>query len=162
GVGQDATQVFNRRWLMKPGSIQADPFGRTTDKARMNPGYQNPGLDRPAGPIDPEIGLLSLQTARGEPLALLANYSLHYVGGVEPLSADYFAAFAERVKVLLKAQDVKPAFVGILSNGTSGDINNVNFSGAAPKRREPYEQIRVVAHDVADTALQACKKIEYR
>jgi hypothetical protein len=44
GVGQDAAQVFNRRWKMKPGSIAADPFGQLTDTVKMNPGYQNPGL----------------------------------------------------------------------------------------------------------------------
>ena len=39
----------------------------------------------PAGPTDPEITLLSVQTPEGKPVALLANYSLHYVGGLPPL-----------------------------------------------------------------------------
>src|SRR5262245_48169930 len=49
-VGKDPTQVFNRRWKMKPGTIDADPFGRTTDTVKMNPGYQHKGLVEPAGP----------------------------------------------------------------------------------------------------------------
>jgi hypothetical protein len=162
GTGSNARQVFNRRWHRQHPFIPRDPFGRTTDKVQMNPGYQAKGLVKPAGPIDPTVSLLSVQSLDGRPIALLANYSLHYVGGVEPLSADYFGAFAERIKQLLKAQDTKPAFVGIMSNGTSGDINNINFGEAAPKRQGPYEQIRVVAHDVADTALQAYRKIEHR
>src|SRR5262245_23098881 len=48
-VGKDPTQVFNRRWFMKPGHIRADPFGGLNDKVMMNPGYQNPGLEKPAG-----------------------------------------------------------------------------------------------------------------
>ena len=48
----------------------------------MNPGYQNPGLVEPAGPTDPDVSVLSVATADGKPLALLANYSLHYVGGL--------------------------------------------------------------------------------
>ncbi len=159
GVGHNSRQVFNRRWHRKHDLIPPDPFGRTTDKVQMNPGYQAPGLVKPAGPIDPVVSVLSVQSAKGRPIALLANYSLHYVGGVEPLSADYFGMFAERIKQLLEADD---SFVGILSNGTSGDINNVNFAGALPKGRASGEQARVVADDVAATALAAYRKIVYR
>src|SRR5262245_2502910 len=155
GVGKDPTQVFNRRWKMKPGTIAADPFGRLTDQVKMNPGYQNPGLVEPAGPIDPDVSVLSVQSPDGRPIALLANYSLHYVGGVSPLSADYFGAFAERIGQLLKVERTEPPFVGILSNGTSGDINNINFAGAGPGKRAEYEQIRVVADSVAQAAFSA-------
>src|SRR5262245_40240501 len=34
-VGKDETQLFNRRWKMKPGTIAADPFDRTTDQVKM-------------------------------------------------------------------------------------------------------------------------------
>lgn len=159
GVGRDATQLFNRRWKMKPGTIAADPFGATTDAVKMNPGYQNPGLVEPAGPIDPDVSILSLQTREGKPIALLTNYSLHYVGGVSPLSADYFGVFAERIGQLLGADK---DFVGIMSNGTSGDINNVNFSAAPPPKRAEFEQIRIVADSVAKAAHEAYKQIKHR
>jgi neutral ceramidase len=162
GVGKDPTQVFNRRWKMKPGSIVADPLGGTSDRVKMNPGYQNPGLLEPAGPTDPDVSVLALRSPEGRPIALLANYSLHYVGGVPPLSADYFGAFAERIAQLVGAEKAEPAFVGVLSNGTSGDINNVNFAGAAPGRRTPYEQIRLVADSVARAACTAYEKMEFR
>lgn len=162
GVGRDATQVFNRRWKMKPGSISADPFGRLTDTVKMNPGYQNPDLVEPAGPIDPDVSVLSLRTREGKPLALLANYSLHYVGGVQPVSADYFGAFAERIAELLKVEKTDPPFLGILSNGTSGDINNVNYAGSAPGKRAEFEQIRIVADSVARAAYAAYQQIEHR
>ena len=65
---------------------------------------------------------------------MLANYSLHYVGGLPAISADYFAAFARELTTRLSATDAryagKPAFVGLMSNGTSGDINNVNYIGS--------------------------------
>jgi neutral ceramidase len=161
GFGKEPGQVFNRRWKMKPGSIQADPFGRLNDLVKMNPGYKNPGLVEPAGPIDPEVAVLSVRSREGRPIALLANYSLHYVGGVEPLSADYFGAFAERIGQLLKVEK-DDGFVGIMSNGTSGDINNVDFANAAPGKREPFEQVKVVADAVAKAALAAEQKITYR
>jgi hypothetical protein len=128
----------------------------------MNPGYQAKGLIEPAGPIDPDVSILSVQSKDGRPIALLANYSLHYVGGVEPLSADYFAAFAERIGQLLKADEKEPRFVGIMSNGTSGDINNINFAGPAPTGRKPYEQIRIVADSVAKAAFEAYQTIQHR
>jgi hypothetical protein len=161
GVGKDPTQVFNRRWKMKPGSMAADPFGRLTDQVKMNPGYQNPGMAEPAGATDPDVSILFLRSPKGQPIALLANYSLHYVGGVQPLSADYFGAFAERMGVLLKAEKTDPPFVGIMSNGTSGDVNNINFAGT-PARRAEYEQIRLVADSVARAAFEAYQKLEHR
>jgi len=162
GVAQDPTQVFNRRWKVKPGTLLADPFGRSDDKVKMNPGYQNAGLDEPAGPIDPDVSILSVRTPAGRPIALLANYSLHYVGGLPPLSADYYGAFADRTAALLEVGDANPPFVGIMSNGTSGDINNVNFAGPAPGIRRPGEQIRVVADSVAKAALAAYRRVEHR
>jgi hypothetical protein len=162
GVAQDPTQVFNRRWKMKPGTILTDPFGKSGDKVKMNPGYQNPGLAEPAGPIDPDVSILSVRTPAGRPIALLANYSLHYVGGLPPLSADYYGAFAERIAALLAVGDTTPPFVGIMSNGTSGDINNVNVAGPAPGIRTPGEQIRLVADSVAKAALAAYRRVEHR
>ncbi|MGF1579537.1 MAG: hypothetical protein ACFCD0_09255 [Gemmataceae bacterium] len=161
-VGKDETQVYNRRWLMKSGVLNPDPFGKTTDKVRMNPGYQHEGLVKPAGPIDPSISIVSVQSVKGRPIGLLANYSLHYVGGVTPLSADYFGAFAERMAQLLKAEDKERPFVGMMSNGTSGDINNINYGGPRPNRRRPYEQIRVVANSVAEATLEAYKTINHK
>src|SRR5262249_35902281 len=111
--------------------------------------------------IDPEISLLSVQAPDGRPIALLANYSLHYVGGVPALSADYFALFAERVAAHLGAGKADPPFVGILSNGTSGDINNVNFGKAGPGQKAAGEQARLVAESVARAAFAAYKGIKH-
>ncbi|MFN4259607.1 MAG: hypothetical protein ACK4RK_09930 [Gemmataceae bacterium] len=149
GVGREPNQVFNRRWKMKPGPALANPFGGV-DQVRMNPPRLSPDLIEPAGPTDPEISFLTVQSRDGRPIALLANYSLHYVGGVRPgdISADYFAVFADRIQQLLGADRLDPPFVGMLCNGTSGDINNNNY--AAPgEKRQPYEQMRRVAHAVA-------------
>ena len=162
-VGNNPHQVFNRRWFMRPGFDYTDPFDAGTDKVRMNPPRGSSKLLKPAGPIDPEVPVLAVQAADGRPLALLANYSLHYVGGVPAnmLSADYFGEFANQITQLVGAENAEPAFVGIMSNGTSGDINNVNFFEAGV-RREPLEQIRLVASDVARSAYQAYKRIEYQ
>jgi hypothetical protein len=161
-VGREATQVFNRRWRLKPGKVPANPFG-TVDQVQMNPPPGSPNLVEPAGPIDPEISLLAVETADGRPLALLANYSLHYVGGTGPtdVSADYFAMFADRVQQLLQADRLDPPFVGMMSNGTSGNINNIDFQHPRPGQ-PAYEQMRLVAHRVAGEAVRVYRQIEFR
>lgn len=156
GVVDQPGHVFNRRWLMKPGTELFNPFGEP-DKAKMNPG-NSPNLLEPAGPVDPQIAFVALETADGRPLGLLANYSLHYVGGTGPkhISADYFAVFADRVQQLLQADRLDPPFVAAMSNGTSGNINNVNFAVPRP-RKQPYEQMRLVADDCAKAV---CKEYQ--
>lgn len=158
------TQLFNRRWKMKPGTIGPDPFGRDKDLVRMNPGQGNPNLIESAGPVDPDVSILSVQGTDGQPIALLANYSLHYVGGVAGpvLSADYFGMFAERIQQLVAPQQTNPPFVGIMSNGTSGDVNNVNFALKNPPKRQPYEQMRLVADSIAQTAFSAYQTIQHQ
>lgn len=163
GSAQAPDQVFNRRWLMKAGTVLRDPFNRTNDQVKMNPGVANPNLLEPAGPIDPEVMFISLEHTNGKPLALLANYSLHYCGGVGGgvISADYFGMFADRIQELLGADRQDPPFVGAMANGTSGDINNVNFRSGQAKQA-PFGQMRLVANRVAEAVHQARQKIEHR
>lgn len=149
-------EVFNRRWFLKPGKMPLNPFGKL-DLVKMNPGTSPEVLDRPAGPIDPDLTVISVQNERRKPLALFANYSLHYVGGVGPaeISADYFGEFSRLMPSRLRADN---DFTAMMSNGTSGDINNIPFLVNRPPR-EPYEQIRIVAQKAADTAWLAQQKI---
>lgn len=157
----EPSQLFNRRWLLKPGETAEDPFGGRTDRVKMNPGYSNPQVERPGGTIDPQVSILSVKSIDGRPIALLANYSLHYVGGTSGpvVSADYFGEFATRVARHIRAQS--PAFVGIMSNGTSGDVNNVNFSLKSGPKREPFEQMGVVAEVVAQAVAKVYDGIVY-
>jgi neutral ceramidase len=161
GVGSEPTQVFNRRWTLKDTSKLVDPFGRP-DRVQMNPARASDNLVEPSGPTDPQVGVLSLRTADDRPLALLANYSLHYVGGVPggEISADYYGVFAERVRQLLGAEGGQPPFVGMMSNGTSGNINNINFREAGTTQ-QPYDQIKIVAERVAAEAARVAGEIEY-
>ncbi|MBW3542363.1 MAG: neutral/alkaline non-lysosomal ceramidase N-terminal domain-containing protein [Planctomycetes bacterium] len=175
GVTQVPEELFNRRWFMKAGGIVPNPFGETTDRVRMNPPRGSELLDRPAGPTDPDVSVIAVRTAGGRPIALLANYSLHYVGGIPPggVSADYFGEFARLVEDKLAGaasvsarsdtapDENAPPVVGMLSNGTSGDVNNINFRDPQPAKK-PFEQMRAVAKRVADAALGVCERMQYR
>ncbi len=111
--------VFNRRYHMRNGQVH------------FNPGVGNPDVMRPAGTTDPEFTLCYVESSAGEPLAVLGNYALHYVGtdtGAE-ISADYFGHFFRAIQHLLG-----PQTVGLLFNGASGNINNTNVFKPWPHR----------------------------
>jgi neutral ceramidase len=154
--------LSNRRWSLKEGTMPPNPFGGI-DKVKMNPGAGSPNLLEPAGPTDPTISILALREPDGKPIAVLSSYSLHYVGGVGPghISADYYGMYCRRLERLMQPEPQDPPVVAIMSNGTSGDVNNISFRQPRP-RREPYAHMQAVADDVADKVLQAIGTAEYR
>lgn len=137
-AGDCGGEVHNRRWHMKDGSV------------RMNPGHQNPDALRPAGPTDPQLGLMILRTPAGAPLAALGNLSLHYVGVREDhnvVCADYFAAFGRALNRFAGVDFVCP-----LSNGTFGDVNNIDAAGPPRTSQGLTFEIERVANVVAAEA----------
>jgi hypothetical protein len=162
GKIDEPSEVFNRRWYVLDTSLLTNPFGGI-DRVRMNPPRGSAALDRPAGPTDPEISFLSVQSRDGRPIALLANYSLHYVGGVRSgeVSADYFGYFARFMEKKLGATDQTPPFVGILSNGTSGDVNNINFAQPSKRKYQRYEKMQEVAEKVSSRVAEAHQKLDF-
>ena len=139
--GDVREEVHNRRWHMKDGTT------------RMNPGYMNPDAICPAGPTDPQLGLLiARDPVTKVPLALYANLALHYVGTSNGLaiSADYFEYFASAMQRIAGAD-----FMVILANGTQGNINNCDFTRPQRTSRTPYQQIERVANVVAAEAWKA-------
>ena len=154
GVAPKPEYCENRRWLMKPGALGPNPFGELGDRAAM---HGRPAKDRirTTGTIDPGLSILSVQHADGRPLAMLANYSVHYGGMVRGnVSADYFGFFAARMSELLDRKDDRPPFVAMMSNGTSGDINRAPGGD--------FEGMKKVGHGVAATAMEVYRKIEHR
>lgn len=154
--------VFNRRWFMKPGTMPENPFGKF-DQVKMNPPAGSANLLEPAGPNDPTVSIIAAREPNGAPIGLFATYSLHYVGGVGDgaISADYFAVFANHLARLMDAEHQDPPFVAMIANGTSGDINNINFRTPRPGKK-PYEQMRYVAEDVAAKVKDRIAALPYR
>ncbi len=163
---EEPGEVYNRRWFLKPGTMDRNPLGGY-DKVRTNTGHN---LLKPAGPTDPEVCVVDVRTRRGYALGLIANYSLHYVGGIPKVkgdkgravgmaSADYYGEFARIMPFRYGGSKRSKKFVAMMTNGTSGDINNYDFFGKRPPRA-PFEQVRIVASKTADAALRAVKKID--
>ena len=162
GTGRVPQHVFNRRIRLRSDSNYTNLLGHTGDGAKMNWSSPSPEDQEFAGPVDPEVFVLALRHTDGRPLAVFANYSLHYVGevGAGHLSADYYGEFCDRITDRLGAARQDPPFVPILSNGTSGDINNVDFRQPRPQR-PPYAQIRRVAEDVVVEVVRILNGMKY-
>jgi len=113
-VRQKETLSFNRRYLMRDGTV------------RFNPGFLNPDIVRPVGPTDPEVGMALFRDAEtGGALASLTNFALHLdtVGKYDAYSADYPYYLAESLKRKLGAE-----FVSVFGTGTCGDVNHFDVS----------------------------------
>jgi hypothetical protein len=157
--------VFNRRYVMKPGTMPPDPWGHTSDTVKMNPGQGNANVVKPAGPIDPALPVLAIQDVEGEPIAVLANYTLHYVGGGKgaEISADYFGVWAKMIERewAKSSKPDKPPLVAIMTNGCSGNINNVDVQQRSAQP-SPYHQMNAVARMVANDTLRVLGGIKYQ
>ena len=164
---EEPSEVYNRRWHLKPGTMKPNPFGGFDEVVTNAPRNE---ILKPAGPTDPELSVIDVRTRLGRALGIIANYSLHYVGGVPKViddkgrevgmaSADYFGEFARIMPYRVGGSNPPANFVAMITNGTSGDINNIDFHGTRPPRA-PFEQIRIVAAKAADTAWRAVKKID--
>lgn len=119
GTAEQEGLSFNRRFHMKDGTV------------RFNPGKLNPDIVRPAGPVDPQVGLLLLRrSADGQPLGALTVFALHLdtVGGTE-YSADFPYYLSERLQ-----QQWGQQFVSLFANGTCGDLNHIDVSHSRPQK----------------------------
>lgn len=129
---------FNRRFLMRDGTVV------------FNPGVHNPNIVRPVGPVDPTVTSLLIEDLQGNPIALWANLALHYVGTDDEctISSDYFGFFARCIEEWLGR-----SCTGMLTNGASGDINNVDVTAAVAN--SGTHRAKMVARTVAAAAIQA-------
>jgi len=151
-VAQASKHTHTRVWIRRPDKMLTDPFGEVTVRANMHPGYQNPDAISPVGPSDPALTLLAVQSPEGRPIAVLANYSMHYFGA-PAISADYYGLFAEKIGPLIGAAS---GFVGIMSQGTSGDQHWMDYS--QPK---PNITMDTYAGELAQIAADAYKTIVF-
>ncbi|MEO8661096.1 MAG: LamG domain-containing protein [Bryobacteraceae bacterium] len=153
-VAQAPDHTHNRSWITRPDRIKVDPFGDATIRANMHPGYQNPDFVGPTGPTDPGLTVISIQTTAGKPLAVLTNYSMHYIGGSKGVSADYFGYYCQRLREL---NGGAANFVAIQTQGTSGDQHYMDYSQPA----KPVD-MQTYANELAAIAYAAQKDILYR
>ena len=159
-VADAAEYTALRRWILRPDRVANDPFGNPTVRANMHAGSNWDNVTGESGPEDPDLSLISIQSKQGRPIGLLANFSMHYFSGQQPLSADYFGLFCQGLEAQLGAKqsrDEQP-FVAIMSHGCSGDIWRRDYTKPAPAD----QTIQGYAQGLADIALRAYDTITYQ
>ncbi len=126
GMAKQEGLAFNRRFWMKNGKVV------------FNPGQLNPEIVRPAGPSDPDVGiLLARDRATRQPFAGLTVFAMHLdtVGGTL-MGADY-AYYLEQAQ----RQGFGNEFISAFGLGTCGDINHINVS-----KKEPLSGAKMAEH----------------
>ncbi len=157
GVVDDWEHTHTRRWIRKPDKVITDPFGDPTARANMHPGHESPDVTGPSGPSDPGLSVISVQTAKGKPMAFFANYSMHYFGA-KAISSDYYGAFAQHIAKLMKQSSSEgPEFVAAMTQGTSGDQQWMDYS-----KPRPQITMDAYAEEVAKKAMEAYAKIQHQ
>jgi len=149
---EEPKPLGNRRFWMKDGTV------------RTNPGVLNPDIVKPAGPIDPEVGVMCVEEPGGKTIALLVNYAMHYAG-LSPtekredyymISADYFGIFSKIIQ-RIKGEN----FVAILANGACADV--IMFDAMKPHKRvnKLFGHAERIAALVAAKALWAWNQMKF-
>jgi hypothetical protein len=140
-IGKAEGISFNRRVLDKDG------------KCIWQPAKIDPAVQRPAGPIDPDLGLLVFEAldARPSPIAAYLNFAMHptSVGGGVRISADYPGVLC-RILRERKGADM----IAVFANGCCGNINHTDY--LTGKRRSTDE----LGLALADVATQAWPNLQ--
>ncbi len=131
GEGNAAQFTALRRWVRRPDRIDLDPFGNPTVRANMHSAVDPLQAIGPTGPEDPQLTMIAFETPQGQPIATLANFSMHYFSD-SPISADYFGLFCDGLEKHMRGptstadqsdnDNAAPVPVAIMSHGCSGDI----------------------------------------
>lgn len=148
-----------RRFVCEPGSVGLNPFGEAGERIKSVAGKSSQIIE-PAGPIDPTFSILAVRHTDGSPLAILGNFSVHYVGGYKrgSVSADYFGHYCTALEQSLESSDRHPPVVALMSNGTSGNTGSIQSGG---KPNQPFELMQVAARSFARKTLESIDGLEY-
>ncbi len=143
GIAKQEGLSFNRRFWMKDG------------KVRFNPGRLNTNIVEPAGPIDPDVGiLLARRPAVSEPFAGVTVFAVHSdtVGGTL-FSADYEYFLQQTLRGAFG-----PQFISAFGLGTCGDLNHINVKEADDMKG--FERAEHIGNTLGQTVLAASKHLD--
>ena len=150
--------VLCRRYLMADGYEAKNPVTRKNDIVKTNPFGAEDKIISPAAKTDPELSFLAVKSLDNKWISVLANYSLHYVGDWpdDSITADYFGEFSNQIQEKLVADE---NFVGIMSNGTSGDVNIWDFMNPDRFPKENYAKTKLIGGDLAQKVYEKIENL---
>lgn len=153
--------VLSRRYRMKEGYEAKNPVTGKTDLVKTNPFGAEHLIEGPAGTPDPGVGFLAVKGIDEQWISILGNYSLHYAADwhEDSITADYFGEFADQIREKLKAGD---DFTGIMSNGTSGDINIWDFMNPDRFSKEQFAISKLIGCVLAQKVFEELHKVNWQ
>ncbi|OAI53908.1 hypothetical protein AYO44_15625 [Planctomycetaceae bacterium SCGC AG-212-F19] len=113
GKGLEKSVAFNRRFTMREG------------RTITHPGQGNPDILEPAGPTDPEVGVIGVWDEKQKFLGCVVNFACHATTSPGGISANYIY-YLEKVIQGYYGKDAVVVFL----NGASGDITQVDNQSA--------------------------------
>jgi len=160
GSAQAPEHAVCRRFWMQEDYTPVNPVSGKRDAIKTNPFGVEKQIISPVSSPDPELGFLAVQDLKGEWISILANYSMHYVGDWEngTITADYFGTFSKALKKQLGA---KEDFIGILSNGTSGDINIWDFLKEKNYPEAHFAKSQLIGEDLAAKLIEQIAELNW-
>lgn len=121
--GVEDQVAYNRRFRMR-GGLSA-----------THPGKGNPDILEPAGPTDPEVGVLGVWNKDGKLLGTIVNFCCHATTNPGGISANYIYYLERAVRGVMGDEKAVVVFLP----GTSGDVTQVNnLSPFAPPAAEEW------------------------
>ncbi len=142
GSGVEEQVAFNRRFRMKNGLTHT------------HPGQGNPNIVQPAGPTDPEVGVVAAWNDAGDLVGCIVNFACHATTSPGGISANYIY-YLENVIRGVMGEDV----VVVFTAGASGDITQVD--NLSPYARPAAEQwARMVGGRVGAEAVKVMYLME--
>lgn len=109
GKGFEDKVAFNRRFRM------------TNGLSYTHPGQLNPDIVEPAGPIDPEVGVIGVWDARGQCIGCVVNYACHATCNPGGISANWIYYLEQTIRGGLGTNCIV-----VFLQGASGDVTQVN------------------------------------
>lgn len=143
-----------RRYFMDEEYESLNPVTGKPDRVKTNPFGVEDKIIAPVSTPDRELSFMAIRGKDGHWISVLANYGLHYVGDWEngTISADYFGYFSRALKRRLEADE---RFVGMMSNGTSGDVNIWDFVQPATYPKDHFAKSEFIGEDLASRLVNA-------
>jgi len=142
--GREEKVSFNRRFLMKDGTV------------RTNPGIGNPDIVKPAGPIDPEVGIMAFGESFSRVSGLAVNFALHLdtMGG-NSISADFPGVMR---KIIRKSLGENTGIV--YTSGAMGNINHINVNRDKEKKYRYFEFPERIGRILGNEVLRTVARME--
>jgi neutral ceramidase len=152
--------VLCRRYTMQDNYVARNPVTGGVDQVKTNPFGGEREIIHSIAQTDPEVSFLAVMGTDGKWISVLGNYSLHYVGDWDngTISSDYFGEFSRQIQQKLKAGD---DFVGIMSNGTSGDVNIWDFEHPERYPDQKFQKSRFIGGDIAEQVFHKLQNVEW-